>query len=164
MVSRILHADDPPHRLALGVALAIFVTFTPTIGFQSMLVVALAWIFGGNKLVGLPLIWLSNPATFVPIYYPSYRIGRWILGGPPVSWGWWKDLTHPPDGMLEAMRFYWSRIVEIIWPLTLGCLVVATPLALASYWLTYHLVGKYRAIRERRKERLAEAAEAPSSL
>ena len=85
MLHSILKADDPPHRLALGVAIALFVTFTPTIGFQSVLVVALAWLFGANKLVGLPLIWISNPATFVPIYYPAYRLGKWVLGGTPVK-------------------------------------------------------------------------------
>lgn len=159
VLSRILHADDPPHRLALGVAIGLFVTFTPTIGFQSLLVVGLAWLLGGNKLVGLPLIWISNPATFVPIYYPSYRIGRWILGGEPAKWNWWKELAKPPEGTLEAIRFYWSRMLEIIGPLTLGCLILAVPISLASYWLTYHLVEKYRAIRERRRERLAISAE-----
>ena len=75
VVHNVLRADDPPHRLALAVAIALFVTFTPTIGFRSVLVVLLAWMFGANKLVGLPLVWISNPATFVPIDYPSYLTG-----------------------------------------------------------------------------------------
>ena len=64
----ILHADDPPHRLALGVAIGMFVTFTPTVGLQMVLVGVLAWLLRANKLVGLPVVWLSNPATVVPIY------------------------------------------------------------------------------------------------
>lgn len=162
----VLHADDPPHRLALGVAIALFVAFTPTIGFQSALVVLLAWLLGGNKLVGLPLVWISNPATFVPIYYPSYRIGKWIVGGEPVSRKWWKELAYPPEASGEAFRFYWSRLLEIIEPLTVGCLVVATPIAVISYVITYQSVAKYREIRARRlrmllEKRIAEMSEPP---
>jgi uncharacterized protein len=156
----VLHADDPPHRLALGVAIGLFVTFTPTIGFQLALVVLLAWIFNANKVVGLPLVWLSNPATFVPIYYPCYRIGRWILGGKPVSMRWWRELASPPEGILDATRFYWSRLVEVIGPLTVGCLVVAIPIGGLGYVLTYQSVNKYRALRAKRLAILVEKRQA----
>ncbi len=158
LLHSILKADDPPHRLALGVAIALFVTFTPTIGFQSVLVVALAWLFGANKLVGLPLIWISNPATFVPIYYPAYRLGKWVLGGTPVKMQWWKELAKPPDSAIEAFRFYWGRMLEIIEPLTVGCLLIATPLAGIGYVLTYQAIDRYRAIRAKRKARLHQLA------
>jgi uncharacterized protein (DUF2062 family) len=156
LVRNVLHADDPPHRLALGVAIGLFVAFTPTIGFQSVMVVALAWMFGANKLVGLPLVWISNPATFIPIYYPCYRLGRWVLGGEPVSLKWWKELAKAPDTYVEATRFYWKRLMEIIEPLTVGCLLVAIPIAGFGYLLTYQTVIKYRELRQRREARLAE--------
>jgi len=156
VVHNVLRADDPPHRLAFGVAIGLFVTFTPTIGFQSVLVVLLAWMFGANKLVGLPLVWISNPATFVPIYYPSYRLGRWVLGGEPVSMKWWKELAKPPDASGEAIRFYWGRFMEIIEPLTVGCLLIAIPLAGFGYVMTYQAVTKYRELRARRQLILAE--------
>jgi uncharacterized protein len=156
VVHNVLRADDPPHRLAFGVAIALFVTFTPTIGFQSALVVLLAWMFGANKLVGLPLVWISNPATFVPIYYPSYRLGRWVLGGEPVSTKWWKELAHPPESSGEAIRFYWGRFMEIIEPLTVGCLLVAIPLGALGYVATYQAITKYRELRDRRQAALAE--------
>lgn len=154
-LKKILHADDPPHRLALGVAIGLFVTFTPTIGFQTALVIALAWLLGANKLVGLPLVWISNPATFVPIYYPCYRIGKWILGGQPVSMRWWRDLAHPPESSVEALRFYWTRLLEIIGPLTTGCLVVAIPIGSVGYVLTYQSVIRYRDLRTKRLATIA---------
>jgi uncharacterized protein len=144
VVRRILSADDPPARLALGVAIGLFVTFTPTIGVQSVLVVALAWMLGANKLVGLPLVWLSNPATFVPIYYPCYRIGRWLLGGPQKGAAWWRELTRPPEGYVEATQFYWSRLMEIIVPLSVGSLLVAFPVAVVGYIVTYQGICRYR--------------------
>jgi len=156
VVRNVLHADDPPHRLALGVAIGLFVTFTPTIGFQSALVIALAWMFGANKLVGLPLVWISNPATFIPIYYPCYRLGRWVLGGEPVSLRWWKELAYAPESYLDATRFYWKRLMEIIEPLMVGCLLVAIPIAGFGYVFTYQAVVKYREMRARRLARFAD--------
>jgi len=164
VIHNVLKADDPPHRLALGIAIALFVTFTPTIGAQSALVVLLAWMFGANKLVGLPVVWISNPATFVPIYYPCYRLGRWILGGEPVSMRWWRELASPPEGSGEALRFYWTRILEIIEPLTVGCLFVAIPIAGFGYVMTYQAVVKYRELRARREAVLAERRLADVSL
>lgn len=150
VIRNVLHVDDPPHRLALGVAIGLFVTFTPTIGFQSGLVIALAWMFGANKLVGLPLVWISNPATFIPIYYPCYRLGRWVLGGEPVSLRWWKELARAPESYIEATRFYWKRLLEIIEPLTVGCLMVAIPIAGFGYVFTFQTIVKYRELRIRR--------------
>jgi hypothetical protein len=144
VVHNLLHADDPPHRLALGVAIGIFVTFTPFIGIQMVLVVILAWLLRANKAVGVPVVWISNPATFVPIYYPCYLIGRAALGWPAVGRQWWDQLTHPPAGFWAVTEFYWSRVFEIFAPLTLGCLLVGTPLATTTYLITRRLICGYR--------------------
>lgn len=144
VVKRVLHADDPPHRLALGVAVSIFITFTPTIGFQSALVIFLAVLLRANKVVGLPIVWISNPATFVPIYYSCYRIGLWFTGGNRASMQWWRELAQPPADYMEAMAFYWSRFAEIIAPLLTGCFIVAVPLAIVSYFVTYQVIVRHR--------------------
>ena len=71
IVHKVLRLDDTPHRIALGVAIGFFVTWTPTIGIQMILVVALATLLKANKLVGVPFVWISNPFTIVPIYGPN---------------------------------------------------------------------------------------------
>ncbi|WP_197442635.1 DUF2062 domain-containing protein [Lignipirellula cremea] len=139
-----LHADDPPHRLALGVALAMFVTFTPTVGIQMLLVVCFAWLFGANKAVGLPIVWISNPATMLPIFYGCYWLGRCALGGEPVDAAWWEALRHPPVGFGAAMGFYWAQFWHIAGPLWLGSLIVATGLAVPTYYAVYFAVCRYR--------------------
>ncbi|XZE52249.1 DUF2062 domain-containing protein [Planctomycetaceae bacterium SH139] len=141
----LLHADDPPHRLALGVAIGMFFAFTPLIGVQMVLVVAAAWVFRANKAVGVPLVWISNPATFVPIFYPCYLIGNAILGWPLVSRQWWAALADPPVGFIEGSRFYWARMLEIFAPLMLGSIAVALPLAIMSYLVTRTVIERYRA-------------------
>lgn len=144
VVDDIVGADDPPHRIALGVGIAMFVTFTPTIGFQSALVIAMAVVLKANKWVGLPLVWLSNPATFVPIFYPCYHIGLRVTGGTPVNRRWWRELAAPPEGYFEGLAFYWRRLHDVMVPLWIGCLAVAIPLGILSYAATYRAVVRYR--------------------
>lgn len=144
LIHRVLHADDPPHNLALGMAIGVFVTFTPTIGAQMSLVVFLAWLFRANKVVGVPLVWITNPATIVPIYYPCYVVGRVLLGEPEIGLAWWQELRHPPPGFFAATHFYWSRMLEIAEPLWLGCVVVSLVLAIITYYVVYFGVRWYR--------------------
>jgi len=79
VIYRILHVDDTPHRLALGLALGMFVAWTPTIGFQMILVLLLAPLIRANCRVGIPVVWVSNPFTLLIIYGPNYWLGRHFL-------------------------------------------------------------------------------------
>lgn len=144
VIHYLLHADDPPHELALGVAIGVWVTFTPTIGIQMALIVFLAWLLRANKVVGLPIAWITNPATIVPMYYPCYWLGRVILGHPDVGMEWWKKLAHPPTGWWPAVTFYLDCVWEIFEPLWLGCLIIATVLAVISYVIVLFTVRWYR--------------------
>ena len=142
-VERVLHVHDTPHRIALGVAIGIFVAWTPTVGFQMVLTVALAWLLGANKLVGVPFVWISSPLTFVPIYLPNYYVGRWILSSdvPPPDFSKMADVT---GGWLEWATTWWSVTWQAILPLWVGSLVVAAALAIPTYFATYYAVILYR--------------------
>lgn len=154
MVHGVLHADDPPHKLALGIAIAVFFAFTPTIGFQTVLALFFAWLLRANKVVGVPIVWISNPATIVPIYYPCYRLGLWILDQPGKGKLWWKELAYPPQGWWEGIQFYWGRTLEIWMPLWLGCMIVATLVGVTSYFVTRGMIVAYRHGREKVAETL----------
>lgn len=140
----ILHANDPPYRLAMGLGIGAFVTLTPTIGVQMVLVVVLSWLLRANKAVGVPLVWISNPATFVPIYYPCYWLGRQLLDMPGKGAAWWEQWSQPPDGFAAAMQFYWGLVLEIAGPLWLGCLIVGTIAGGATYLIAFQAIALYR--------------------
>lgn len=147
---RVLHVDDTPHRIALGVAVGMFVAWTPTIGFQMVLTVLLATLLGANKLVGVPCAWISNPLTLVPIYYPNYRVGRWLLGHKDVT-PTFLDNIHVPiqtDGWLRywiyQVQIWWSRTWEVFLPLWLGSVVVGLVLGGAAYFVIRWLVTRHR--------------------
>lgn len=147
----------------MGVAIGLFFTFTPFLGLQMLLVVTFAWLLRANKVVGLPMVWISNPATFVPIFYPCYCIGRWMLGWPAVGRKWWSELAHPPESGWAVTEFYWGRTLEIFAPLMLGCFAVALPIAVLGYFGTREFVVRYRTARDqvlarRSAKRLAKRA------
>lgn len=142
---RLLHTDDPPYKLAMGVAIGVFITFTPTIGLQMALCVALAWALRANALVGIPIVWISNPLTFVPIYYPLYLLGASIVGVDPLGQQWFIDLVdHKPDGWWASVEHFASELLGVAGPLWTGCLVFATLLAVPSYYVTYYAIWGYR--------------------
>ena len=95
-------------------------------------------------MIGLPIVWISNPATIVPIYYFCYFVGRMMLGWQAVHRDWWVHLAQPPPGWWETITFYWSRFVEIAAPLWLGCSVIGLLLAYPTYYCLYYLVRNYR--------------------
>lgn len=144
VVHTVLHADDPPERIARGVAIAVFISFTPTVGIQMLLALFFAWLFRANKAVGIPIVWVSNPATIVPIYYMCYWIGRTALRLEGVGMQWWAELTHPPLAWWPRVTFYWDKFMEIFTPLWVGSLIVAGILGYVSYYVTYYAICGYR--------------------
>ena len=144
IVHDLLHADDPPHPLALGVALGIFFAFIPFFGLQMVFVVLFAWLLNANKLVGAPLVWLTNPATIVPIYYVCYMVGISILGQPGIDSERWAEFWEPPEGWGAALSFYWGRLYEVALPMLLGSAVVGLAAAIPAYLITFHVICFYR--------------------
>ncbi len=140
----VLHADDPPRKPAMRAANGMFITFTPTIGFQMLLVVFFAWLMRTNKLIGTVLVWISNPVTMVPIFYCNYFVGRMVLQQPGVHADYWRELAHPPHGWWPAVSFYWDKFTHIALPLWLGSVIVGLVLAYLTYYLVYYGVRWYR--------------------
>lgn len=145
LVLRVLHADDPPRRLALGAAAGLCVAFTPTVGVQMVAAAALAWVMRGNKAVAVAMVWITNPLTIVPIYYPCYWLGAHLTGYEMVHISWWEELVDPPTaGWWDTVAYMWGHFMEVAVPLWVGCVFVALILATVGYFVTYHVVCAYR--------------------
>ena len=147
IIHRVLRLDDTPHRIALGVAIGIFITWTPTIGFQMVLVLAMATALRANKLVGVPFVWISNPLTLVPVYGPSYFIGGKLLGG-RYEWAAFTDAVdmaiNGPGNWIEKIEYWFEALWPIFPPLWLGSMIVAALLGAITYAVMYYGVIAYR--------------------
>ena len=129
----------------------MFVTFMPAIGLQMVLSVFIAWLLRANKLVGVPLVWISNPVTIIPIYYPCYLLGCKLLGTAAASDDWarveaaWQEAQGAASvTWLEKAQFYWNSILDVIWPLCAGCLVVGLTAGVLSYYISLFAIRSYR--------------------
>lgn len=163
IIHRVLHADDTPHRIALGIGIGIFVGLTPTVGFQMLIAGAIAVAFRANKLVCIPMVWITNPVTLVPIYAACFSLGNALIGqgtarGGDAAVGHLQTLaaeTHAgPVSRLLDLSFWRdlalgiTRVGAELW---LGCLIVAVVGAIIAYLLSRWGVVAYR---ERHQSRL----------
>ncbi len=112
-----------------------------------LLVLLLAWALKANKAVGLPIVWISNPVSMVPIFWACYAVGVKVLGQDSVDAAWWQELASPPGSWLLLVQFFWQRFLQIASPLWLGSLVVASALAIPSYFLSRWGIIQYRMAR-----------------
>ncbi len=164
-IYRVLHVDDTPHRIALGVAIGVFMAWTPTIGLQMILTVLLSASLKANKFVGVPFVWISNPLTVPFIYGPSYALGRFLLGSKDAK----PDFLHAialESGWLDTVRVWWSETLRVFWPLWVGSFLTALVLGGVSYLLVHYAVRTYRehraGRRRLREERRKSRAQIPN--
>jgi len=143
---RLLHLNDSPHRIALGVAVGMFVALTPTWGIQMLLTVAISWLVRANKVAGLPCAWITNPLTTVPIYSFCYAVGLTLVGGPGAD-RFLQMLTashDPSSGWLAPIEGWWDLMLAVAAPLWVGCLVIGAAAAALMYVVMYYLVSARR--------------------
>jgi len=144
LVHRVLSLDDTPHRIALGMAIGMFVTWTPTIGIQMALTIGICFLFRANKLVGVPLVWISNPFTLVPVYYPNYWVGCLILGKKPDAWSVIEKAFMFDGSWWDKTVNWFSSIMQIFWELWVGSIIVGAFLGIITYFVIYWMVVEYR--------------------
>ncbi len=135
--ARFLKIRDHPQKIALGLALGLFVAMTPTMGFQMAIAVCLATFFNWNKISAGLGVWVTNPLT-APVIYPiCYYIGSRIYSVP-------KSQTVGEG--LDVTIFY-SLLVkapELFIALTIGGVIIGLPLAVAGYYFAYSAIHRYQ--------------------
>ncbi len=78
-ISWLWNQEGSPSQRALGFGVGIFSGCFPFFGLQTLMGVVLAKIFKGNTILAAFGTWISNPFTYVPLYYFNYRLGSLIL-------------------------------------------------------------------------------------
>jgi uncharacterized protein (TIGR03546 family) len=79
-IHRVLRSRASPREIAGGLALGMIITFTPTLGLQTLLAISLSTLFRVNPLATLAGIQITNPLTAPFVYAATYRVGTWLLG------------------------------------------------------------------------------------
>ncbi|MDZ7830745.1 MAG: DUF2062 domain-containing protein [Desulfobacterales bacterium] len=106
-----------------GLALGLFIAFTPTIPAQMLLSAVGAIWLRVNLPIAIAACWVTNPFTAVYIYFMEYRLGREIIGNLPGIFAV-SDLEN-----IGAVRRLFSH-ATYVWT---GGLIVGATVALIAY-------------------------------
>jgi uncharacterized protein (DUF2062 family) len=93
---------------ARGLAAGVFCGCYPFFGLQTILGIGLASLVRGNHLLAAAGTWISNPFTYVPLYWFNYQLGSWLLG---PGQGWPNVQTLQQQGIWELGWSFTSRIL-----------------------------------------------------
>ena len=98
--------------VARAVFIGVFWMMIPS-PIQTITAVASGVYFRANIIVTLVVVWISNPLTWVPMYYANYKVGCYLLG----------TNSSAPQDWVEYAEYMLNHIGEFWAPLYLGSLV-----------------------------------------
>ena len=137
---KFISLNGDPTRIALGMAVGVFVGSFPIIGTQTLILVTLASAFSLHMAAGILGTWMpSNPLTIVPVFGAEFYVGRLLLGYTDISW---------PEGPLS-----WGLFINLggkfLGSLFLGFVVIGSLLAVLSFIVTRWFFTKMQTKEER---------------
>lgn len=144
---KLLNLRDAPHALAGGVAIGMFIGFTPLFGLKTLLCLAAAYLLRCNPIAAVISVSLHDVVTPLwPVLLEiEYRIGWLVLG-----------LLHETPPASASMHFHirdvmqWTTFFGLGFPMLVGSMFLSAPAAAIAYWLTLP-VFKRRAARHQVK-------------
>ena len=117
---------------ARGLGIGIFCGCLPFFGFQIILSIAAASLLRGNHLLATAGTFISNPFTYVPLYWFNYRVGE-VLAGSSSSLDF-KAFSR--DALWEMGWTFSSRLL-------IGSGVVAAIASISLSLVVYVLLRRY---------------------
>ena len=75
ILSLFRHQNGTPLFNAKGLAIGVFSGCFPFFGFQTLIGVFFAKLAKGNIVLAAIGTWISNPFTYIPLYYFNYKVG-----------------------------------------------------------------------------------------
>jgi uncharacterized protein (DUF2062 family) len=143
----VLRLDDPPGRVALALAVGVFISCTPFYGLQTLLSLAVATIFRLNKAVTVTGAWLNLP-WFAPLVYGfALRIGAYAL---PDLHG--ADIAEIAELLRMSSVLSAADLIDLLGSVSLALLIGSVAVGTVAGVVTY--IAAYVLLRRRRAARL----------
>jgi uncharacterized protein (DUF2062 family) len=142
-----LHLDDPPWRLALSLAVGVFISFTPFYGLQTALAIGAALALRLNRAATVAGTWLNLPWFAPVIYAGALRLGTLVVPDPSGVRGAWLDHVLAQPGSLS-----WRDVPVLLdymsLPLLVGTSMLGSVAGVVTYVVSLRLISRRRASRE----------------
>ncbi len=146
---RIKRLRGDPEYLARGFAFGVFMGVLPLAPVQTVILVPLAILLNVSTMSAfIAGVLVSNPLTFLPQYYLTWKVGNAVLPG----WSTWAQVQAAisvigEQGMMEGLAALSSLGLQTIVVIETGGAIIGLPAAAASY---VPARAFFRAMQERR--------------
>ncbi|MBL4902370.1 DUF2062 domain-containing protein [Desulfocapsa sp. AH-315-G09] len=150
---KFLRIKGDPRDIALGAFIGAMIGTMPVMPFHTIGIIAVCFLTRTSAIAGLfSSLVISNPFSYIPIYYISMVIGNFIT---PYEVSWTKihsilDVIISGRGFKESVHILTSQGYELIIVMMSGGLVLAIPTAIFWYVFTLRL---FLRIREKRRQK-----------
>lgn len=143
------------HSVARAFAVGGFAMYTPPLPWQMIIAAVLAIYFEANLPIAVALVWITNPLTWIPLYYVAYNLGALLLGQEGYSF---TDFQSVFSSLGDA----WEKLGA---PFLLGCFGMMVLCAIAGYFgiqlfWRYHVLNAWEKRKMRRREAVKKVFEA----
>jgi len=142
---RLVTLKSSPRKIALGFAVGVFLSYTPTFGFQTVLALSVATLLRVNPIATVVGTYVTNFFTVGPIYLLCYQVGRFVLGMQSGN----ADMSQTDAGWsilrLAKAGLGWLGIEM------LGAAILGVITAVPAYFLSLFGVIRYRTARLNRR-------------
>ena len=128
------------YAISSGVACGAMVSFTPLLGLHFLLAIVFAFIIRGNIIAALIGTFVGNPLTFPFIWGLIYNIGVY------VSYKAHNNLNSEIN-----IEMILNQTYEIFIPMLIGGAVLAIPIWLTSYLITFSFISSYKKTKNKKK-------------
>ncbi|MCK5069767.1 MAG: DUF2062 domain-containing protein [Desulfocapsa sp.] len=142
-----------PNDIAWGACIGALIGTMPVMPFHTIGIIAVCVLTRTSAMAGLfSSLVISNPFTYIPIYYLSMVIGNFITPY-TVTWETIHNILNviiSEHSFRESIQVLASQGSELIIVMLSGGLVLTIPTAIFWYFFTLRLFLK---IREKRRQR-----------
>ncbi len=108
--------------VSMAFAVGLWAMYTPPLPWQMAIAGVLAIYFNANLPIAVALVWITNPVTWLPMYYAAYKVGSLALGQGSFQFDQFSQL------------FSIEKVLELGAPLLLGCLILMNVGAALGYF------------------------------
>lgn len=139
----LLHLGDPTWRLALSLAVGVFISFTPFYGLQTLLAIGVAVVARLNRAATVAGAWLNLP-WFAPLVYAgALHFGTLLVPDPSGTRGAWltQMLTRPES---LSWRDLPILLDHVSLPLLVGTSVLGVAAGVVTFALAFCLIARHR--------------------
>ena len=127
--------EGTPGQRARGLAAGVFCGCFPFFGLQIVVSVGVASLLKGNHLLAAAGTLVSNPLTYIPLYWFNYLVGDQLLGA-----------SGSADSLSAIKRSnLWLQGWDFTQRILLGSTLVGLILAIVSGLIAYKLFQRRRA-------------------